>query len=158
MAAQVPDGGGELREIAVLVQRVAGVCGQRAEQVRPEHRRDHRAEPTPARHGICLRRHCIGPVLTSISLLAFDQSTAQRGALLLFIYALGLGVPFLAMALGTGRVLESLTWFKRHHLAIDRAGGLVLMVMGIFLLLNRWTQLLSPMMEWYAKLNLHLPM
>jgi cytochrome c-type biogenesis protein len=97
---------------------------------------------------------CIGPVLTSIFSVALTEGSAQRGALLLFIYALGLGVPFIAAALFTGRVLQSLGWFKRHYLAVNRAGGAVLLVMGVFLLLNRWTQLMAPVMQWYAGLNL----
>ena len=44
VGTQVPDGVGEVRQVAVLVEGVARVGGQRAEQVRPQHRRDHRAE------------------------------------------------------------------------------------------------------------------
>ncbi len=93
---------------------------------------------------------CIGPVLASISLVAATQGSAQRGALLLFVYALGLGLPFLLFAVFAGRALGSLAWFKRHYLAINRAGGMVLLVMGVFLVLNRWTLLLGPVLRWYA--------
>ncbi len=97
---------------------------------------------------------CIGPVLTSIMAYATTEGTAQKGALLLFVYALGLGVPFLAVALFAGRAFSSLNWFKRHYLAINRSGGGILLVMGVFLLLNRWTQVLNPVMQWYAQFNL----
>ncbi len=97
---------------------------------------------------------CIGPVLTSIMAYATTEGTAQKGALLLFVYALGLGMPFLAVALFAGRVFGSLNWFKRHYLAINRSGGGILLVMGVFLLLNRWTQVLNPVMQWYAQFNL----
>ncbi len=99
---------------------------------------------------------CIGPVLTSILLVSTTQGTAQRGALLLFVYALGLGLPFLIVALFAGRMLKSLNWFKRHFVAINRAGGTVLLIMGVFLVMNRWTQLMAPLMQWYAGLGLSL--
>ena len=97
---------------------------------------------------------CIGPVLTAILAAATTEGTAQKGALLLFIYALGLGLPFLLMALFAGRVLGSLRWFRRHSMAINRTGGAILLVMGIFLLMNRWTELLAPVLRWYAQFNL----
>jgi cytochrome c-type biogenesis protein len=97
---------------------------------------------------------CIGPVLTAILAFATTEGTAQRGALLLFVYALGLGLPFLLVAMFAGRLFGSLNWFKRHFLAINRVGGAILLVMGVFLVLNRWTQLLGPVLRWYAQLNL----
>jgi cytochrome c-type biogenesis protein len=97
---------------------------------------------------------CIGPVLTSILGVAMTESTAQEGALLLFVYALGLGVPFLLFALFAGRTLGAMGWLKRHYQAVNVFGGGVLLVMGVFLVLDRWTELLAPMMRWYAQLNL----
>jgi cytochrome c-type biogenesis protein len=97
---------------------------------------------------------CIGPILTSILVLATKEGTAQQGALLLFVYSLGLGVPFLLVALFAERLFQSLGWFKRHYQAFNTSGGAILLVMGVFLVLDRWTQLLGPMMRWYANLNL----
>ena len=98
---------------------------------------------------------CIGPVLASILADATTEASAQRGALLLFDYAMGLGLPFLIVALFAGRMFQSLNWFKRHFVAINRTGGSILLVMGVFLVLNRWTELLAPVMAWYQ--NLPLP-
>jgi cytochrome c-type biogenesis protein len=97
---------------------------------------------------------CIGPVYTAILAKATTLGTAQQGALLLFVYSLGLGLPFLAMALFAGRAFRSLTWLRRHVGTINLAGGAVLLVMGIFLALDQWTQLLAPVMRWYAQFNL----
>lgn len=97
---------------------------------------------------------CIGPVLTSILGVAMTESTAQEGALLLFIYALGLGVPFLAFALFAGRTFTAMGWVRRHYQSINLFGAGVLMVMGVFLVLDRWTALLAPAMRWYAQFNL----
>jgi cytochrome c-type biogenesis protein len=97
---------------------------------------------------------CIGPVLAPILAYATTVGTAQKGAFLLFVYALGLGFPFLLMALFAGRAFRSLGWLKRHFTAINRVGGAVLLVMGVFLLMNRWTAFLAPAMRWYAQFNL----
>jgi cytochrome c-type biogenesis protein len=93
---------------------------------------------------------CIGPILTSIYALATQEGTAQRGALLLFVYALGLGIPFLLVALFAGRMFETLSWFKQHFVAINRLSGSILLVMGVFLVMGRWVQLVTPVMRWYA--------
>lgn len=97
---------------------------------------------------------CVGPILTAVLADATTEGTAQKGALLLFVYAMGLGAPFLLMALFAGRALQSLRWFKRHYVAINRVGGSILLVMGVFLVLNRWTELLAPVLRWYAQFNL----
>lgn len=97
---------------------------------------------------------CIGPILTSILNLATTEGSAQQGALLLFVYALGLGTPFLVVALFAGRMFQSLQWFKRHVQTINTTGGAVLLVMGVFLVLDRWTELLGPALRWYAQFNL----
>jgi cytochrome c-type biogenesis protein len=97
---------------------------------------------------------CIGPVLTSIMAIASQQGTAERGAFLLFVYALGLGAPFLLVSLFTERAFRSLRWFKHHYSALNLTGGALLLVMGVFLVLGQWTQFMAPFMNWYNQLNL----
>lgn len=93
---------------------------------------------------------CIGPVLGSIYALAMSEASVQRGALLLFVYALGLGIPFLVVALFAERAFESLGWFKQHFRAINLTGAGILLVMGVFLVTGRWTELLGPLLRWYG--------
>lgn len=97
---------------------------------------------------------CVGPVLASIFAYSMAQATAQRGALLLFVYALGLGTPFMGVAFFAGTIFQSLGWFKRHYQALNVSGGAILLVMGVFLLLDRWTLVLGPILRWYSNLNL----
>jgi len=97
---------------------------------------------------------CIGPILGAVLGVASTQGTAQQGAALLLAYALGLGVPFLAVALFADRLIHALAPIRRHYGAVNLVGGTVLLVMGIFLVLGTWTQLLSPLINWYGGLNL----
>ena len=96
---------------------------------------------------------CIGPVLASILAVATTAGTAQVGALLLLVYAFGMGVPFLAVALFADRLVHSVTWIKRHYQVFNFGGGGILLIMGVFLVLNRWTELMAPMLRWYADHN-----
>lgn len=97
---------------------------------------------------------CVGPVYAAILSYATSEANVQKGALLLFVYAMGLGLPFLLAAFFAERTFESLTWFKRHFVAINRLGGTVLLVMGFFLITNQWTQFMGPALRWYSQHSL----
>jgi len=77
---------------------------------------------------------CVGPILGSILMIAADGAEVGRGALLLGVYSLGLGVPFVLVALMLGRVRPLLSWLNRHAMAINRAAGVVLIVLGVLIL------------------------
>jgi cytochrome c-type biogenesis protein len=96
---------------------------------------------------------CVGPVLGSILLLASGQSTLISGAVLLFLYSLGLGIPFLAAALFLDRFRSVSNWLRRHALVINAAGGVLLVAMGTLVFLGRLTEILSPALELYARLR-----
>ena len=96
---------------------------------------------------------CVGPVLGSILILAGAQGTVAAGALLLFLYSLGLGLPFLAAALFLERFRSVSGWLRRHSREINSAGGLLLVAMGALVFLGRLTQVLSPALELYARLR-----
>ena len=81
---------------------------------------------------------CIGPTLSAVLLLATDAGTAWRGALLTLVYCLGLGLPFVLVALGLGRSQRLLGVLRRHRLAIARTGGVALVVIGVLLLTGVW--------------------
>lgn len=77
---------------------------------------------------------CIGPQLASILTLAASEGSVARGTTLLGVYALGLGVPFLLVALFLSRLSETLTWLKRHMQIIERLMGLLLWTIGLMML------------------------
>jgi cytochrome c-type biogenesis protein len=80
---------------------------------------------------------CIGPVLGSISAVAASENQVGRGALLLLIYSLGLGIPFLATGLAFGRLAGALNWVKRHSQGITAVSAVALGFFGVLLAMNR---------------------
>jgi len=77
---------------------------------------------------------CIGPVLAVILALAATEDSVATGAVLLGVYSAGLGVPFLAAALGVERFLGFLQRFRRHLGTVERATGVLLVVTGVLFL------------------------
>jgi cytochrome c-type biogenesis protein len=96
---------------------------------------------------------CVGPVLSSIYLLAGTQGSVRTGAALLFVYSLGLGLPFVLAGFFVGRGLSAARWLQRHYRALNIAGGTILVLMGLLLLTDQWVQVLGPVMRLYAHLN-----
>jgi len=81
---------------------------------------------------------CTGPTLGVISTLAYNEGTAGRGALLLGAYALGMGIPFVLVALLWGKAMVALAWFRKHSRAITVVGGVLMILIGVALLTGWW--------------------
>jgi cytochrome c-type biogenesis protein len=90
---------------------------------------------------------CIGPILASIYMLAFNAP--GKSASLLLLYSLGLGVPFILSAVFFARLTSTLNWFKRHGVLIHRVSGGILAAVGVLLLTNRWTPLMAPLQRYF---------
>jgi cytochrome c-type biogenesis protein len=84
---------------------------------------------------------CIGPTLGAVQTLAFTGGTASQGALLSFVYCLGLGLPFVVAALAFRRALGAFAVLRRHSQLITRAGGVMLIAVGILLVTGEWNQI-----------------
>ncbi len=80
---------------------------------------------------------CVGPYLMAILMLASNTATVGRGALLLAIYSLGLGLPFLIAGAALGAVSEQLRRLNRYLNVVSIAGGVLLMAMGLLLITDR---------------------
>ena len=76
---------------------------------------------------------CIGSVLSVVLTLAAADGTLSRGVLLLAVYSLGLGVPFVAAGVAFGRLGGTFAWVKRHFRAINVTSGVVLAAFGLVL-------------------------
>ena len=96
---------------------------------------------------------CIGPVLAGILATAATEPSVGRGAFLLLLYALGLALPFLWLAVAVTRGRGKLAWLRRNARRIEIAGGVVLVAMGIAVATGGWTILMSRMLSWYARVG-----
>jgi len=84
---------------------------------------------------------CIGPILAAILTVAASQKTVSKGILLLFIYSLGLAVPFLLTSLGIERFLAFYNRFRRHLHAVEVASGVLLILIGALFVTRHFTVL-----------------
>jgi cytochrome c-type biogenesis protein len=81
---------------------------------------------------------CLTPTLTAVNFLAYTQGSAARGAFLQVCYCVGLGVPFVLVALGFGWVAGALGFVRRHRRAVAQLGGVLLIVFGVLLVTGTW--------------------
>jgi cytochrome c-type biogenesis protein len=81
---------------------------------------------------------CIGPTLAAVLTLASDAGSPGRGALLAFLYSLGIGIPFIAIAAGFGWATRSVGFVKKHIRRFNIAGGVILIALGIALASGVW--------------------
>ena len=91
---------------------------------------------------------CIGPTLAAVQALALDQASAGRGVALGIAYCLGLGVPFLLVALGLQSSQRMLGFLRRHRLAMLRLGGALLVVIGLALVTGAWGTITHLLQGW----------
>ncbi|MCQ1945776.1 cytochrome c biogenesis CcdA family protein [Arthrobacter sp. zg-Y1171] len=99
---------------------------------------------------------CIGPTLSAVQLLSFSGSdaSAAKGALLTFVYCLGLGLPFLLIAVGFRRGMGALGVFRRHRLALQRFGGGMLIALGLLMVSGVWNQWINQLQGWLGNVTL----
>jgi cytochrome c-type biogenesis protein len=84
---------------------------------------------------------CIGPILGGIIGLASISSSLVQGTFLLLAYALGLGVPFVLVALGASELNQRLTWFRNHDAGVSLVTGAILIVVGFLMITNLFIRL-----------------
>lgn len=94
---------------------------------------------------------CIGPVLAAILTAAATSQDVWRGASLLLVYSLGLGLPFLLLAVGVSKAGRAFRWLRRHGRAIEIAGGGVLILMGFLMITGAWLRLFTPLLRLFSR-------
>jgi cytochrome c-type biogenesis protein len=86
---------------------------------------------------------CIGPTLTAVLSLSAVSGTAARGALLAFVYALGLGIPFLLVSLGFQVAMRVSAFARRRARLITQIGGAMLVCVGLLEVTGAWSTFMA---------------
>jgi cytochrome c-type biogenesis protein len=86
---------------------------------------------------------CIGPTLTAVLALSASTGTVARGAILAFVYALGLGIPFLLVSLGFQFVMRAFAFARRRARLVTRIGGAMLVAVGLLEVTGAWSTFMA---------------
>ena len=94
---------------------------------------------------------CIGPVLATVLATAAVSGSAAWGGVLLLLYSLGLGLPFVLLARGYQRANRSVSFLARHGRAVETVGGAMLIAVGVLFSTGTWQSLFQPLQRWFAQ-------
>lgn len=150
--------GGALRENQVLIARIGGVVvivlGLQmlgvlrlrllARDTRVQVQSERRSVVASVIVGLAFAAGwspCIGPILAAILALASQEHGVRQGAWLLFVYSMGLAVPFLITAAAVGAILPALNRIKRFLPAIEMAAGAFMIATGVVLVTNSFLRI-----------------
>lgn len=86
---------------------------------------------------------CIGPTLAAVLTLATSSAGAERGALLSFAYSIGLGIPFVVAAFSVARVMDRLSWARKHANRVMLLGGMAMVALGLLQVSGLWLELMT---------------
>ena len=95
---------------------------------------------------------CIGPILAAILAIAGSEGTVGRGAGLLAIYSLGLGVPFLLAALAIEPFIGFMKGFRAHFGAVEKTVGVLLVLTGVAFLFGGMASASTWLLETFPSL------
>lgn len=99
---------------------------------------------------------CVGPTLGAVLTLAGLGDSTAKGAGLLAVYSLGLGLPFFLSALAFGTAQRSFGWLRRHYAAIQVGSGLVLVTMGVLVFTDQLFRLNIEIQQGLEDLGLNI--
>lgn len=88
---------------------------------------------------------CLGPTLSAIAAISVgtEGMTAWRGVILILCYCLGLGIPFILLALGSATALAGVSWLGKYSHTIQLMGGAVLVIVGMLLITGQWAVIID---------------
>lgn len=97
---------------------------------------------------------CVGPTLAAVLTLGLSTGTAARAGLLAFVYALGIGIPFLIVAFAFDRGTTMFGFARRHAKRISQLGGLLLIIVGLLEVTGAWASAVTWLkLHWLASYN-----
>jgi cytochrome c-type biogenesis protein len=93
---------------------------------------------------------CLSPTLGVVVNLGFNEGTAVRGGLLGFVYALGLGIPFVIAGLAFTKMAGAVAFLRERQQLIMRIGGVLMIIVGVLLVTGTWNMLTGVLRQWAA--------
>nr|WP_231366247.1 cytochrome c biogenesis protein CcdA [Zhihengliuella flava] len=100
---------------------------------------------------------CMGPTLAAVLALSSGANPdVGKGALLTFAYCVGLGLPFILIAMGLRRGMGALAFFRRHKRAVSMFGGIMLIVLGVLMATGVWGMWVAELQNWFVN-DVRLP-
>ncbi len=93
---------------------------------------------------------CLSPTLGVVVNLGFNEGTAVRGGLLGFVYALGLGIPFVLAGLAFTKMASAVAFLRERQQLIMRIGGVLMIILGVLLASGTWNTLTDVLRQWEA--------
>jgi cytochrome c-type biogenesis protein len=93
---------------------------------------------------------CLSPTLGVVVNLGFNEGTALRGGLLGFVYALGLGIPFVLAGLAFTKMAGAVAFLRERQQLIMRIGGVLMIIVGVLLASGTWNTLTAVLRQWAA--------
>lgn len=98
---------------------------------------------------------CLGPTLGAITSIASGTEgvTAVRGVVLIIAYCLGLGLPFVLVALGSSKILTGVSWLAKHSRTIQMIGGAMLIIVGLMLVTGQWAVFIDYLRVYFIQDN-----
>jgi cytochrome c-type biogenesis protein len=91
---------------------------------------------------------CLSPTLGVVVNLGFNEGTALRGGLLGFVYALGLGIPFVIAGLAFTKMARAIAFLRERQQLIMRIGGISMIIVGLLLVTGTWNTLTAILRQW----------
>ena len=91
---------------------------------------------------------CIGPTYSVVLSLSLNEGSALRGGILAFVFALGLGLPFMIGGLAFTRMARTVSFVRDHQQALLRIGGLLMIAVGVLLVTGFWDVLMADIRQW----------
>jgi cytochrome c-type biogenesis protein len=91
---------------------------------------------------------CLSPTLGVVVNLGFNEGTAVRGGLLGFVYALGLGIPFVLAGLAFTKMASAVAFLRERQQLVMRIGGVLLIIVGLLLVTGTWNMLTALLRQW----------